>query len=460
MNNCISVSWIYEQFIALHVKHGKPIAQWNSPDKVIHLGDFEKALSASCKAFKLSKGSDIVIAYEADDHVHTRISTPCMSLRDTKKYLVRQLNKLGHSIPPAWSYQISTHQKSKQSIVLHTLPGEMLNNLCRISNKNHLVLRRLVPLADLAALEYANTKHKSNYAALLVLLFESKTQMMIVNKDNEVLIIRELDYHWSDNSHSRVSLDINRSILYAKQQYNIHLESIHLLGTEALQAHTALQTNIKQPISINESALNACFWANTASSLPLKSSSNFVPASMQRKITSLHLYKMAKWASLSLSAAALCIVFFIESLVSQYGSITEAQHQSVSELEHQLKTLKEQHLFQQNRQVKQKLTTLNNPPIPLWFVGRLDQFITDKTTLSHVKVGLKQNTWEFLIEGITQADLAQSHDIFRDIETRLTAPPWNATVAQTWQDEWLQKLHKGDAAKEARVSFLISGEMQ
>ena len=93
MSVSFGISWIYEEFHAVRMNHGKCLKDWRSPTPVTNLREFSEALNAACRALDMRRGGDVAIAYESDEHTHTFLDLPPMSDRDMEKYLSHRVEQ-------------------------------------------------------------------------------------------------------------------------------------------------------------------------------------------------------------------------------------------------------------------------------------------------------------------------------------------------------------------------------
>ncbi len=461
MSTAYGISWIYSEFTAVRLKFGKCINKWIAPYPVNDLDDFNKALSSATKALKMNRGGDIAIAYESDEHEHIFLDIPPMSVKDIELFLGRQvIQEKKFDDTAAWGYRIIRHNDEGEGVMLHMMPHKILEAIHRICKQNHLILRRLVALTDIMALHYEKQEKSNEKVSLLIALFETHVQLVVISRSGEVLFVRELGFHWQTENLERLKTDMDRTLLYAKQRHSVLVTHISILGVDAQEATQLLSPHFDVPLSVDSKAILDIFWATTVSALPRRITSNLMPPSMRRTITSQHLRKFGAWATMTTALTSLSTVCLVEFFVQQHGVVS---NETLAVIE----TLEQKKSFWQDKnvelvRVQSRISALGTdvPAIPLWFMMNLDKLISEETILSKAKVNRENDHWNFLLEGAIKSTLAESATILEQLEERLSSNPWNAQISKSSQDNWLQQLSEGAASKSGLISFNVNGVMQ
>lgn len=453
-----AISWIYDEFRVARVVRGDLTDVWISSDPVDGLAQFHEALIKASAALKMNNGGDVAITFESDDHSHAFIEIPPMNQRDLERYLERRVDQeKSFDETAVWSYREVAHDDSN-GVLLHVMPKRVLDAAIRICQENHLTPMRLLPLTDVMAQHLPAVYEESDQVILVAALFEERVEIVVATDRGEILFVRELKYHWRDESLERFQVDIERTVLYVKQRQR-SIDRISLMGTEANLATEILAQRVKFPIDVDEQGLDPFFWARSVVALDNTTTSNFVPKSVQRTALRHKAVRSASWLAVAATLSAIAVTAWVEFLIYEQGKKDPVVEQSIAELTTQRDKLR----AEANDVLMQKarLADLSprHPAIPAWFLSRLSELIPDQAILSAAELARTDGQWTFVLEGATTPTLAASANTLAAFEQRLGAEPWNAQVSDDWRVEWLDQLRLGKAAQTGLLGFKLTGDV-
>ena len=461
MSAHFGISWIYEEFHAVRMSHGKCVTEWRSPKPVSDLHEFAVSLNAAYRALDMRRGGDVAIAYESDEHAHTFLDLPPMSERDMEKYLSRRvLQEKSFEAAPAWSYRSHAGNGHGRSVLLHVMPASIRDAIMRICEENHIIPRRLLPLTDVMAQHVVRDGHKHEENALLIALFKSRIEMVVINAAGDPLFVRELGFHWNAGEMERLRTDIERTLLFARQRLSSPIGVVSLMGGDAIEAAEHLQPHFDITLKPDEESLEASFWAAEVNRLPKNTRTNFIPRSMQRAITSRQLVTTSKRMAITASVVAFAVMLSVEYFVFRYS---DADHLMVNRID----DLEAEHLRLDGErdtlvQLRGQLALLQPPEhvLPLVFMQRLGDLLPENMLLHRAELTRAETGWSFALQGTNQPTLSTTAGNLQQLAVRLSDSPWYAQVSDSWQDAWLQQLRNGQAANDELVRFHLEGELQ
>ena len=444
MSTKYGLSWIYEEFQLVRLHHGKCVESWSAPGPVHNLAEFASALRSGREALKIRGGQDIAIAYESDDHSHVFLDLPPMSTKDREKYLgrrVKQEKKFDDDA--AWGYRLIKHDNGSGGALLHILPERILGTIMHVCENNSLVPRRLVPLTDIMVQHFEQEKLLEQQVSLIIALFESRVEMVVVRDSEEVLLVRELGFHWKFDGMDRLRLDMERTLRYAKQRHACLISQIFLMGEGAAEAAENLQSNFDVPVKSYLHADSALFWATHVSFLPRRTTSNLIPPMMQNTITSRQWRKAGFVMAATSSLVAAVVVAQVEFLIAKYDNLHAQFLQLSAELLEEKHRWEEKYRQLDDSQNRIDQLTLDKPPVPAWFLAGLGDMVPENLILTRAQIRNQDSSWGFLLEGSTKPTLADTAQLVEQLEDSLRQDPWNAFVSRSWQSKWLANWCRG-----------------
>ncbi len=461
MSTTYGISWIYEEFQAVRLSHGKCVERWSATYPVNDLSDFNRAVSSASAKLNMRRGGDIAIAYESDEHLHVFLDIPPMSTRDIEKYLERRVNQeKKFEGTAAWGYRIIRHNDKGEGVLLHIMPRNKLDAIMRICEQSHVIPRRLVPLTDVMAQHYLQLNLPNEQFTLLIALFDSRVEMVVVSGSGEVLFVRELGFHWKFDDMERLRTDMQRTLLYAKQRHASVVTHVSIMGVDAADAENHLQPHFEIPVTSDTDAIDAIFWASEVSTIPRRTTSNLIPPTMRRTITSRQIVRTTTWMAITATIAAIVVVVQVEFLVARYGKKSQQTIALTIELEEEkaLWTGRRIHLSEAKKRLE--VLTHKAPPLPAWLLANLGDIVPEDMILNKAEVMRKDRRWVFNLHGATIPSLNDTASTIEELEHRLSESPWNAHVSRSWEEKWLKQLSNGKAGETGLIAFHMNGELK
>lgn len=461
MSAHFGISWIYEEFHAVRMSHGKCAKEWRAPKPVTNLHEFAAALNAACRVLDMRRGGDVAIAYESDEHAHIFLDLPPMSERDMEKYLNRRIEQeKSFDEPPAWGYRYHSGSGQGKSVLLHVMPANVRDAIMRICEENYIVPRRLLPLTDVMALHVLRDGRQHDENALLVALFDSRIEMVVINAAGDPLFVRELGFHWNAGEMERLRTDIERTLLFARQRLSSTIGFVSLMGVDAVEAAEHLQRHFDITLQPDEQSLESSFWAAEVNRLPKRTRTNFIPRSMQRAITSRQLVNTSKRMAVTASLVAIAVMVSVEYFVFQFSATDHLIVDRIEDLESEHAGLVIQRDELEELQAQLAVLQPSEHALPLVFMQRLGAVLPASMVLNRVDVQRSDAGWSFQLLGANQPTLTDTAVNLQVLAARLGDAPWYATVSDSWQEEWLEQLRNGQAVSDGAIRFQMEGELQ
>ncbi|MFK8066678.1 MAG: hypothetical protein AB8D52_00365 [Gammaproteobacteria bacterium] len=456
MSHKFGISWIYEEFRISRFQFGKPVESWTSPTPVLNSADFDQAIKAASEAINMRRGGDVAITFESDVHTHSFLELPSMTDKDLEQYLERHVDQ-EKTFPgeASWSYCRTSKTSRGKGVLLHLMPKKILDSLIKACEKNKLDLRKVVPLTDIMSQHIPGLPSHDDGIIVLVALFDEHVEIVVADGTGESYFVRELGFHWNKEILGRLKLDIERTLLYTKQQFD-SVCHIWIMGEESETAAAELKSHFDVEVDADPGSANSNFWAREVISLPNKLTSNFIPNSLQNAFARRAVVQTGVWCAAASLVVAVGSTLIIQSI--KFGDSFE-NHNRISELELEKRNLLDQYKTLNNKHSRLDALLTESKPVPAWFLSYLGEIVPDAMILSKATFSHDGGKWIFRLEGATDPTLANSATIVESLESDLKASPWNATISQVWRKEWLEKLRQGKAGENGLISFNMEGSM-
>lgn len=215
----------------LHVgvrRQRKTLGQWSSPTPVRTVEEFAAALDIALAQLKF-EGTDTFLVYEGDQFVHQAEAAPSFSANVTKTYLQSRVDRYAKERGPVlWVQQPATGPKEEKAFLLHMMPRAFYNQLRRVFISRRLDLTRIFPMVVPVQREMNGFPIPSGMPALIAAEVADATIIVVAQAKGPLLFTRTI-LASLEEAPERVAIEINRSLLYAKQQFNVSVDRIWLV---------------------------------------------------------------------------------------------------------------------------------------------------------------------------------------------------------------------------------------
>ncbi|HMA65919.1 MAG: hypothetical protein ACM31E_10470, partial [Fibrobacterota bacterium] len=291
------------------------------------------------------------------------------------------------------------------------------------------------------------TNEKDNFIEMVVAAGGEST-FIVVGKKNHPLLVREVPYSWNDNNDGnleRLGREIQRTVLFTKQQFNLKVQEIRFIGQNSQIASelTGDMEDVKKTV-INEN-VNWCKLTLTMN--PFRTD-NLLP----RKLLGLN-----KKRKLSIYLAVTVILILLFSLVFEMSylkmryeaekSIKESGIEaSIDSLQIVRQTLENKKSEMTKNQIRNDfIQKLNNDPIPGWFANSIADNLPQELNLSRMMItkDSTEGNWFVQIEGFAPRNPVTASQLLDTFENRLKKTPSFFQPELPWKIQWIDNLQQG-----------------
>lgn len=456
MSTHYSISWIYDKFVFCEFSHNKCVSTWLAPEPVRDVKDFASSLKAMKVANNIKRYSSLTLVYKSELQTHAFLEMPPMSKKDAQHYLSRNVEKeKTFDAEAIWSYRSALKGRLSKGALLNFMPKDVFNEIVNACEKAKFDLGKLLPFTEIIGQRVAKIPTKENEIIVVVVLIINYVEIVVTDERGDVFFVRDLHIQWDVNNLDRLQRDIERTLLYTKQQ-NAHASQIILMGANCIEVATLLKHKFSIPVNADPVSMDDNFWVNTALAISDRSSSNFIGQSI---ITSL-----MRRASIGVGvcAATASVAIAITTALVMNNMRLEGNEQllhQVNTLENKLSELRVQYSDMSEEQQTIDVLLETNDPIPVLFLYDLGNLVPDTMVLSKAEMALREGKWEFTLEGANIPTLATSVTELEQLEDALQSGQWRANVSSAWREAWLEKLQQGKANDQGLIAFKMEGNL-
>ena len=456
-----AIEWAYGEFRIARLR-GKVVAEsWKSPRPVTDLKSLSEAMYEAAHHVDISRGGSVAIAYEDDLHTHEFLEVPPLTSKDLKTYLGRHVeqNKPFEG-EAAWRAHRVSRGKQHAGVLLHLMPKYIVDAVMRICEDFYLAPKLLVPLTEIMSEYVPKLDTDPGHALLLIALFDDRTQMLLSSASGEILFVRELSYPWRADTVDRLTVDINRTIGYARQRIGGDVTQAWLIGEHVDQAKQDMVGHLEVDIASDPVAAEPEFWMRQVAGLPQNLASNFIPTLARRSITSKTFMRAAVLMSAITVTLSAGFAASVEWIINRHAPDQTQLHHDISDLNDELLHLTSEVELMNIEKTKLDILNIDAFNLPAIFLSHLSDLVPEGLVLTKAEVVRSPQSWDIVLSGKSVVSLAEVAPLLAEFERRLTGEPWNTRIVVSWEKAWMAQLRQGLASQSGDVGFEIRGQFR
>jgi hypothetical protein len=460
MKSCqFAISWLYEELHACRLHNGKVEAEWHAPFAVVDLMDFNVALIQAAESVGMTKGGDLALVFDSDEQAHVFVDVPPMPERDLERLLERRvLQEKAFDGEATWCYSPVGSSAHGGGALVHMLPMRMRDAMLRICQENHVAPMRMHPVTTVVSSVTKKRDFPPDEIVLVAALFESRVELIVADGRGAGLFERKLNFAWDIDEGERLTTDLERTLLYVKQRQQAATR-ILILGRDAELVAGTLRDKFQIAVEFVPESSEPIYWAHAVGLLGGVHKSNFVPRSVQRAELDRRILRATSWLTVATVLCTLMVTLGVEFLLYQQHQRDPNWHSRLDALTRDRDQLLVARENIAGMRVELAQLTPDNRATPAQFLAELGNLLPETALLSKAEFRQEGAHWRFDLAGATRPTMADAVATLESITTNLAAPPWSATVDDSWRGLWLDKLRNGGAADPGLVGFTLNGDI-
>jgi hypothetical protein len=397
--NVLGISWVNGRFHASAIKGRTALRLWSCPTPVHEDSEFASAL-AEAVAQTGFMGSKVMLALE-----HRRLffylqDTPPAADKVVDQLLQRAVERNNFfEERTVWSRLSVPPAKSRPRFLLTLMPEALVCSLAEICDAQGLELLGVFPLPAMADDTLRSLSVPQDEAVLVAADLGDALHLLLGKGDGTVLFCRtvtNVDASKPSASIERASQEINRTLLFAQQQFGCNVTQLFVSGTDAfnvLKEQPIRPGLAMHPSPVPEDAL--CYVRRVAVLSPRLGSNllGALPCNTKRR---------QQVAALGM-AALFCASIFLTVLVEV---TVRARERAVTirarQLQEEINSESLQRQAARWRALLQLVHATNQPPVPELFASYLPAAVPDSIRLTAVDLSRTTSAWNCRIEGVAR----------------------------------------------------------
>lgn len=426
----LGLVWANGMFHASAYRRQRRAAHWSAPTAVNTLEEFAAALDEAVAEMRFT-GVEAFLILEHDELAHQVETAPGFSDKAARVYLRNRMRRLDAENEPAvWASQGTVSNREEATHIVHSLPRRFYKSLDEVFHARHLDLTRIVPLIVPLHQSLLAESRSTDEPVLLASRAGTATTFVAGNAKGEILFTRNTMLTWESNP-ERIAVEVNRSLLYAKQQFGATIKRVLLAGPGSKEATNPVLDKCAGDQTINTLAGDPFEWLDVVNPLPARTAVNLLATHLRRKRKNRFL------RTIILVMGWLTLAFVSADAFSRLDAWVDERDrlERLADAEDELRAEHER-LETRNENARRAeefiaaITGETVHPVPekllLYFSGILPQEIR----LNEFVVGWEEDTasWHFTCDGTIEADAETARATEMALRRKIARGPFKAQL--------------------------------
>ncbi len=431
---------------------------WSSQDRVYNIDQIREALKEAV-SFTGSKGCSASIILDHDQLRHKAIDIPPMNSRDTHDYIARKVNQIKEfDGEAAFSYK-KTSRKNKEHVSINFIPLSFIDDLEQACMDASVFLMLIVPFLRVREQQFSELSIGKDEVAAIVVSMYDKVSLLIGKNDGSIFSDRHLKANINKYEDiERIAKEIQRSILYNKQQFGESAVLVKLSEHFSEDVYQCFTKHLDIPIGWLPPRPRRFYWNNELLSIPFNDKSNLIVRKYRDEIIIKKFTKVAVVLVIALWIVSISSSAVIEILLfKERKKLADIRPQSIKLLNTREVLLKRKAMINEFRHAAKKLEEERMPPVPGWLLGYLCNEVPNGLVLTKAQILSKDYTWDVLIDGFSKNGNRVMMENLKELRNNLQNGPFKMHVNKDWYKGWLKKLKIGTVSDRGVSRFSING---
>jgi hypothetical protein len=254
------------------------------------------------------------------------------------------------------------------------------------------------------------------------------TTVMIGKAGSPLFFARTMQARWASDP-ARIAVEVNRSLLYAKQQFGVVVTQLWLLGDGLEQARTEVQIRCGSGKETTVHAVGPLDWLQAGAKVSVRHPVNLVAGYISRKRRLQFLRRVVVGACwLGLALAALDTWSRTYSWREEQSRLLGLQSNQATLFTERDRLVARNATAAQQREFIRQVSAGRLPPVPAQFLALIGSTLPAEISLTDFSAKWDDNTsaWSFRLEGQIATEDEIARELLTTWQKQLTKSPLRA----------------------------------
>ncbi|GAX62691.1 transcriptional regulator [Candidatus Scalindua japonica] len=431
---------------------------WSTQNKVCNIDEIRDTLKEAVNSTG-SKGCFANIILDHDQLRHKAIDIPPMNSKDTHDYIARKVDQIKEfDGEAAFSYK-KTSRKNKEHVSINFIPLSFIDDLKKACADAGVFLMLVIPFLRVREQQFRELSIGKDEVAAIVVSMYDKVSLLIGKNDGAIFSDRHLKVNlYNPDDVERVSKEVQRSILYNKQQFGERVVQVVLSEHFEKNVYQCFTKNLDIPIGWLPPKPSRFYWNHELLNISFNDEGNLLIRKYRDEIVIKRFTKAALVLAVILWSISFFTLVTIEYLLyKERKLLADIMPQAIELRNTRDKLLDRKAKINRFRHVVKKLEEERTPPVPGWFLGYLCNEVPDELILTSTQILRKDSVWEVVIDGFSNEGNRVMMNNLKEFCDNLQNGPFKMSDNKNWYKEWLKLLKIGSVSDSGVSRFSIDG---
>ena len=424
----LGVAWLNGRFSAIALQRGALGVAWTCPTAVNGPAELETALREAVRRTSY-QGTQVSLVMVDPQFAQHWVEVPAGKSGQLSKYLHRQVQQhKPFSGAATWAFQLTVPTKASGGALLHLMPTDLYEGIVDACSDAGLHLTTLTNGAEVLRAQLRCLPLRDDEITMVSATIGDTTTVLVARGDSMPLLVRTIQGDWKTDA-GRVGVDLNRTLLYAQQQFGVVIANAWLGGSEAEEQVQALAGFFEVPLKASLAPNGEFSWAEEALRLAGETPINLISREHREAPARRTVMRFSSYTAVALLTISLGLTAFVHY---HYREEKRAIYR-LGKLE---KELQEKHRRLQDyfADVERKGQFLDNAradrpdPISTWVLGSVGESLPSDLVLTNLTLLSETSQWRLTLSGQIQpnavdAGREDARLLSRELAQKLSAGP-------------------------------------
>lgn len=438
----LGLFWCHGSFCAAVHKPGVtgPVEVWRHPAPVNTPVEFEAALDFA-RAMLGFNGIEVFLVLGHSQLTHEPEPIPALHGNALRAYLRAQVAlrtpppepDTPPPEPSLWVSEPAAPQRQETAVLLHVLDGALHARLHRLMTVRRLELVRIVPMTVPLQLVLDTLPEAKDAPVLVAAPAGHATTVVVGQAGKPVMLARTMRAAWREDP-VRLAVELNRSLLYVRQQCGVHVSRVRLLGDAPAALLAEVHARCGRGLDVGTLALGPAQWLAATAALSARHPVNLVAGHLGDRLRRRFTRRLT---------IAACVLFFAFTALDTARRNGEWQAErahwarlaaAMPEMEAERARLEERNALATARSAwLAGLQAARGEPVPARFLAWTAAHLPVAARLTSWQVRAHENGegWSFRFEGTVEAAEEDAREMLDGFARQLARSPFRARLPDT-----------------------------
>ncbi|MDQ8203039.1 hypothetical protein [Pelagicoccus sp. SDUM812003] len=401
----LAVAWIRSRFECAAVRKGSVVSELLVHDDCLTSDRFEEQLDRAVETFHFI-GTKAELLIDGGLLESNTVTLPPASTRQQQAFIREKVKRFqldqGSLI---WESQRIAASKAGQRTLIHSISKQAFSELEAQFDRRGLALKKALPFTGTAGKPFKDITTPSDSASIILAPVGSTYKILAVDHAGDLQFARDLNKENGTNP-QRVAVEINRCILFTRQQFGKPVSQIVTVGLQAARFKTVIRNQLQGEIPIIHRKTTKTLWLDQlANSHAFNLAHESVMQDRKRRLRKI----LSTCVCLILGASMLGYAYQVEDQLKS----TRQQLTRLADKESEMMAVVEaaeqrDQMAAQLQAFLQETTGFDRPPIERAFLAFLSNELPADTWISELALTWQaaQSSWSLRLLLYCEADTA------------------------------------------------------